>query len=312
MRRPASVPMHRLAALVALAAFAGPACFIELPERFPAEDGRDALAGSAVPGGGSADGRVATGPPTRAGDGRVDPLGPPGPRDAAPEPAPAPDHGLVDPVETDFALPPAPRAPRVSLQLVRGAHPLGCGPHDVGLAWDTTAVASCTLTTSQRGDIPRPIDALPSGQADLPAVSGRVTISIDCTGVEGGLAHDEVEVRPLANLDEIRTIPTRLQIREEQVRCARRQGHAVLPQEDANGYVMNTAASAEQICRCAGYGIVDATSEATKCYAHVTGKALGQWVAADDDWHIAPAAMREGCFEEIRCSAPVEYCDERY
>jgi hypothetical protein len=314
MLRPVPVSIRRIAALAALATLAGPACFIEVPQRdsLRRDDLGDALAG-AVPStdataGSPADGRVGAGPPIHAGDGRVDPVGPPGPPDAAPDP----DRGLVDPEGADFAVPPGPRAPQVRLQLVRGAHPLGCGPHDVGLTWETTNVATCELTTSQPGAVPRPIDALPSGQTEIPAVSGRVTFFIECAGVDGGTTRAEVEVRPLTNLSDTLTLPNRVQIRSEQVRCARSHRQAMLPEEDGNGFVMNTDPSAAQICLCAGYAVVDLVSEATKCYAHAMDKVLGRWEAADAAWHIAPAGMREGCWEEITCSAPVEFCDERY
>lgn len=318
MLRSAPVSIRRIAALAALAALAGPACFIEVPERASLQrnDQGDALAG-AVPstdaaGDTPADGRVGAGPPVHAGDGRVDPVGPPGPPDLGPEPAPEPDHGLVDPDGADFAVPPGPRAPLVRLELVRSAHPLGCGPHDVGLAWETSNVSGCVLTSSQRGAPPRPVEALPSGQTEIQAVSGRVTFYIDCTGEDGGTAHAEVEVRPLTNLGETLTLPNRVQIRSEQVRCARGHRQAMLPETDGDGFVMDTEPSAAQICRCAGYGTVDVTSAATRCYAHAMGKVLGRWAAADDDWHIVDAGKDDRCFDEITCSAPVEYCDERY
>jgi hypothetical protein len=316
MRRPAPVSVRRIAALVALATLAGPACFIEVPERSSLRQGAvgDALAG-AVPstdanGEPGADARVGTGPPVHAADGRVDPMGPPGPPDAAPEPEP--DRGLVEPGGADFGLPPAPRPPRVTLRLLRGAHPLGCGPHDVGLAWETADVVACVLTNSRPGAVPEPIDALPGGQKEVPAVSGRVTFRIDCTGDDGRTAHDEVEVRPLTNLGATLTLPNRVQIRAEQTSCAREHDQAVLPDDDGNGFVEDTEPSAAQICLCAGYTVVEAGSKTTKCYAHPEDKVIGHWSAADDDWRIVEAAPGDRCFENLTCSGPVEYCDERY
>ena len=288
---------------------------------FPARDPTGDAAFGQVPLGGDGasglDGRVGTGPPPPPGtapEGGSPSQPPPGPRDGGrPDPEdggrPAPDFGLA-PEPAEMGAPPPPRPPRARLDLVRGASPVGCRPHDIGLTWDTAAVAQCTLTKAPGGEI-WDVAPLPNGSTEWPAVPGDAVFTLDCRGDDGTSVEAQVAVRPVTGLAESRFFADRHAVREEQRRCAAALQETRLPDDADRAFVEDDDPSAARICLCAGYTEATARSISTHCFARGDGRLLGRWVASEQDWLVESAAEHARCIQDLTCGAPVMYCADR-
>ncbi|MFZ4738012.1 MAG: hypothetical protein ACOYM9_18795 [Bradymonadia bacterium] len=237
---------------------------------------------------------------------------------------PLPDFEVVtfrDVAVEDVA--PAPDAavfvePRAALRIVGGDTPLGCGPHDIALAWETAGLSRCDLRAVppvfSLNNVP-----LPQVQVDVAGVLGRVEFTLECTTAEGVPLRAGVTLNPLTGLPPTRELANRSVVRAEQRRCASVKGQTLVPDSGDEGFVFRNAASATQVCRCLGYGVADQFDphpeyEHRRCFDSPRSKVMGDWRAdgIDGQWFNAGARDRNDCIGLLRCAQPVEFCADRY
>ncbi len=246
--------------------------------------------------------------------------------DAGPEDATAPepdiafvvrrDGGRADaaPLRRDAAPPPrdaapplpdaAPPPPAVTFR-TDDAAPAGCAPRDVALHWTTTSVDGCRLASHP------PL-------VDMPvATEGTVTVAVaadtqfvlSCEGPAGPLIAS-LDVAFVTGLPETRAFANRDEVRAEQRRCAAVHNHTSIDNET---HVFYDAASAAQICRCAGYTQVTAHGDGgERCFASPGDNRVAEWIPGRDVWDVRGAAGDNHCIQQLTCAAPARRCAELY
>jgi hypothetical protein len=302
---------------------------------FPSYGGKTAInSDGAVAGdgaGGSVGGAVADGEPGATHDARV--LVPPdstdlgvGPRaDTADDLGrPLPDFEVVTfhDVAVDDAAPPPDAAvfvePRAALRIVGGDTPVGCGAHDIALAWETAGLSRCDLRAVppvfSLDDLP-----LPRAQVDVAGVLGRVDFTLECTTADGVPLRAGVTLNPLTGLPPNVELANRWAVRAEQRRCASVKGQTLVPESGDEGFVYRNAASATQTCRCLGYGVAEQFDPHPerpdrRCFYSPRNNVMCDWRAdaVDGQWFNEGARDRNDCIGLLRCAQPVAFCADRY
>ena len=228
-----------------------------------------------------------------------------------------PEDARVEDVEptVDATLPEGPHA---ALRIEGGATPVGCGAHDIGLVWETFRVSRCDLRTVppvfSLDDLP-----LPRARVEVDGVLGQVEFILECTTADGTPLRAGATLRPLTGLPPALELADRHAVRAEQRRCASAKGQTLVRESDGEGFVYGNAASANQSCRCLGYGPAqrfDPHEEdgEQRCFGAPDNNTVGDWRAdgVDGQWFNEPAENRNDCIGRLRCTGPVDFCADRY
>ena len=229
------------------------------------------------------------------------------PRDAAappPPPPPPPDAGPVSPTAVGVSLSAAQDELLVPVVDAR------CSPGLVVLSWTSRNARRCSLktgdtevSTALRGD------AVPVG-----SYRDDVDFQLRCESDDDwAAAAVSVHIRPALNPQATVNRPNSGAL---QAACATRHGQQAFP----DAAVDVNPASAQQLCRCAGYATIltlaehdsnEADNKVT-CFDAPTRNSIATWSEPDGDWVHATARNGNHCIGRLVCIDPVPTCGDLY